>query len=307
MITNRLHRLFTIIWLLLGVGLYAQQDPMYTQYMFNTLSVNPGYAGSFDALSVLGLYRTQWVGLPGAPVTQTFTIHSPLGYSNAGLGLSVVNDVVGPVHQTQVFLDYSYAIKVSETSKLRFGLKGGLGFYEGLLEDLDSEVPGDKYIVNFKGKIMPNIGIGLYYYGERGYLGLAAPKLLTPRFTVNNVDFGQLKRHYFLIGGYLFDVGNNLVFKPSFLVKAVEGAPLSIDLSGMLYIAERIGLGLSYRMDDSFSGLLQFFVTPSLRIGYAYDYTLTPLRHYGKGTHEVSLGYDFWYRSKQRIHSPRFF
>jgi len=299
---------FTImIWVLLGVGVYAQQDPMFTQYMFNTLSVNSGYAGSYEAVSVVGLYRTQWVGLPGAPVTQTFTVHSPIPRKRAGLGLSLVNDVVGPVHQTQIFVDYSYAIQVNESSKLRFGLKAGLGFYEGNLEDLSSVDPLDQLKVNFKGEIKPNIGVGLYYYGERGYLGLSAPKLLTPRFTVNNVDFGQLKRHYFLIGGYLFDLSDRIVFKPSFLLKAVEGSPLSVDLSGMLFFYERLGLGLSHRLGDSFSGLLHFYLTPSLRLGYAYDYTLTPLHDYGKGTHELMLGYDFWYKSKDKIRSPRFF
>jgi type IX secretion system PorP/SprF family membrane protein len=297
----------TVFGLLLGMHSYAQQDPMYTQYMFNTLSVNPGYAGSFDAISVLGLYRTQWVGLNGAPVTQTFTVHSPIPRKQAGIGLSLVNDAVGPVHQTQLFVDYSYAIKVTETSKLRFGLKAGLGFYEGNLQDLNSEVTTDPYKLNFKGQIKPNIGVGLYYYGERGYLGLAVPKILTSSFTVNNVDFGALKRHYFLIGGYLFDLSNSIVFKPSFLLKAVEGSPLSVDLSGMFFIRERIGLGLSHRLGDSFSGLLQFFITPSLRLGYAYDYTLTPLHDYGKGTHEFMLGYDFWYKSKDKIRSPRFF
>ena len=294
-------------FVMLGIRMNAQQDPMYTQYMFNTLSVNPGYAGSYDALSILGLYRTQWVGLDGAPVTQTFTMHTPIRDKNMGVGLSLVNDVVGPVHQTQLFVDYSYTVRLSDVDKLSFGLKGGFGLYSGDLDALEREVTADPLAINFKSNMMPNVGVGIYYHAERGYLGLSAPKLLTGKLKVNNQELGEFKRHYFLIGGYLFDLSKSLVLKPSFLVKAVEGAPLSIDLSGMLYIRERVGIGLSHRIGDSFSGLLEVFLTPSLRLGYAYDYTLTPLRDYNSGTHEITLGYDFWYKDRSRIHSPRFF
>ncbi len=292
---------------LLGMRVHAQQDPMYTQYMFNTLSVNPGYAGSYDAISVLGLYRTQWVGLPGAPVTQTFTVHSPVPNKNMGWGLSLVNDAVGPVHQTQFFVDYSYGLQITPLSKLRLGIKAGLGVYQGNLEDLRREVVADPYVFDFKGKMLPNIGVGLYYYGERGYLGLAVPKLITTALKVNNIELGQAKRHWFFIGGYLFDVSDNLMFKPSFLVKAVEGAPLSIDLTGMFYLYKKLGLGLAYRHGAMLSGLINYYITPAFRVGYAYDYTTTPLRNYSNGTHEFMLGYDFYFKDRDKIRSPRFF
>ena len=294
-----------MLWL--GMRVHAQQDPMYTQYMFNTLAVNPAYAGSFDALSVLGLYRTQWVGLNGAPVTQTFTVHTPVRGKRMGWGLSVVNDAVGPVHQSQLFVDYSYTVPLGDLDRLSFGLKAGFGLYEGDLESLKRQELADPFAVNFKGKLMPNIGVGIYYRGERGYLGLSAPKLLTNRLRVNDREMGRFRRHYFLIGGYLLDLGSRVMLKPSFLVKAVSGAPVSADLSAMVYLYERLGLGVSHRLGDSFSGLLQVFLTPSLRVGYAYDYTLTPLHDFNKGTHEFSLGYDFWYKDRSRVHSPRFF
>jgi len=303
-------RLFLLLWVGLLTGIwsgYGQQDPMYTQYMFNTLSVNPAYAGSYDALSLVGLYRTQWVGLDGAPVTQTFTVHTPVHRTRMGLGLSVVNDAIGPVHQTQFFVDYSYTIDLSAVDRLSFGLKGGFGLYSGDLSVLDRQELIDPLAVDLKGEWMPNIGVGIYYHSERGYLGLSAPKLLRQTLTVNGEELGTILPHFFLIGGYLLPINQSLLFKPSFLVKAVEGAPLSVDLTGMVYLQERLGLGLSYRHGDSFSGLLQVFFTPSLWLGYSYDYTLTPLKDYNSGTHEISLGYDFWYKGKQRIRSPRFF
>ena len=287
---------------------YSQQDPMFTHYAFNTLSVNPGYAGSRDALSLLGLYRTQWVGLEGAPKTQTFTIHSPVYGKNMGLGLTVLNDVVGPVHQTQFYLDYSYALKLTELTDLRLGIKAGFGIYEGNLEDLNREDPNDAYIFNFKGAFMPNVGVGALLIGPRGYLGLSVPKIIKGKIKDNSgIEIGDLRTHYFLIGGYLFDLTEDFVFKPTFLFKAVSGAPMELDLSGMLYFKERFGLGLSYRTRDSFSALVHIFLTPKLYLGYSHDFTMTPLRNYHKGTHEFILGYDFIYSNRNRIYSPRFF
>jgi type IX secretion system PorP/SprF family membrane protein len=295
-----------VMWMGL-MTVYGQQDPMYTQYMFNTLSVNPAYAGSREALSFVGLYRTQWVGLPGAPVTQTFTVHTPVVGKHAGWGLSVVNDVVGPIHQTQLFVDYSYELKVSTLGRLRLGLKGGLGLYSGNLEDEQHQDRADPLILDFKGKLLPNIGVGIYYSTPRGYIGLSAPKLIRKQLELNGHRVGQLRTHWFLIGGYLFDVGDHVTLKPSFLVKAVSGAPLSVDLTGMAYLYERLGLGASYRMGDSFSVLAQLFLTPGLYVGYAHDFTTTPLKAYGRGTHEITLGYDYFWKFKQSIHSPRFF
>ena len=278
--------------------------------MYNTLSVNPAYAGSRDALSLTGLIREQWVGIDGAPSTQSLTMHSPIYNDNMGLGLSVVNDRVGPIHQTMLFADYSYSIQTTANAKLAFGLKAGVNLLQADLTALHSNQTNDQAIYNVDNRLLPNVGIGVFYYSDKGYIGVSAPKLLQQR--IASYDNGSLtqdieRRHYFLIGGYVFDLSENIKFKPSFLVKAVQGAPLSVDLSGNFFFNDKFGIGLAHRFDDSFSGLLQYYVTPQFRIGYAYDFTMTELRHYNSGSHELMLGYDFNFVEDTRIRSPRFF
>ena len=299
----------TVLLLLLSYDGVAQQDPMYTQYMYNTLSVNPAYAGSRDALSLTGLLREQWVGIKGAPSTQTLTMHSPIYSDNMGLGLSVVNDQVGPIHQTMLFADYSYSIQATANSKLAFGLKAGINLLQANLTGLHSNQGNDQAIYDVDNRLLPNVGVGVYYYSDKGYVGISAPKLLQQRISSsnNNLDDDLQRRHYFLIGGYVFDLSENIKFKPAFLIKAVQGAPLSIDLSGNFFFNDKFGIGLAHRFDDSFSGLLQYYVTPQFRIGYAYDFTMTELRHYNSGSHELMLGYDFNFIEDTRIRSPRFF
>ncbi len=304
--------LTVILILLFGFESFGQQDPMYTQYMYNTLAVNPGYAGSRDALSITALLRQQWVGITGAPSTQSLVMHSPIYNDNMGLGLSVINDKIGPTQQTQVYADYSYTIQTSDNAKLAFGLKAGLSIYQADLTQLHSIAGGDQNIYNIDNKLLPNVGVGVFYYNDKGYLGLSAPKLFQPNISIYNsststVSNAVLRRHYFLIGGYVFDLSEKIKFKPSFLLKAVEGAPLSADLSANFFFNNKFGLGLAHRFDDSFSGLLQYYVTPQFRIGYAYDFTTTELRHYNSGSHELMLGYDFNFVDDNRIRSPRFF
>ncbi len=302
--------LLTVFLLLTGLEGVAQQDPMYTQYMYNTLSVNPAYAGSREALSLTGLLREQWIGIDGAPSTQSLTVHSPVFNDNMGLGLSVVNDRVGPIHQTMLFADYSYSIQTTDRSKLAFGLKGGINLLQANLTGLHSNQGGDQAIYNVDNRLLPNVGIGLYYYSHKGYVGISVPKLLQQKISsdsnTNYTDDVQ-RRHYFLIGGYVFDLSESIKFKPAFLLKAVQGAPLSIDLSGNFFFNDKFGVGLAHRFDDSFSGLLQYYITPQFRIGYAYDFTMTELRHYNSGSHELMLSYDLNYIDNTRIRSPRFF
>ena len=285
----------------------AQQDPMYTQYMYNTLSVNPGYAGSRGALSITGLVREQWVGIKGAPSTQTLTLSSPIYSDNMGLGLSVINDNVGPIHQTMLFADYSYSIQTTENAKLAFGLKAGVNVFQADLLSLHPNQTGDAAIYNISNRLLPNVGVGAYYYSDKGYVGISAPKLLQHNLKTGETSESKERRHYFLIGGYVFDLSESLKLKPSFLVKAVQGAPVSIDVTANLFIHDKLGIGLAHRLDDSFSGLLQYYFTPQFRVGYAYDFTMTELRHYNSGSHELMLGYDFNFVDDKRIRSPRFF
>ena len=299
----------TILFMLFNFDGVAQQDPMYTQYMYNTLSVNPAYAGSRDALSLTGLIREQWVGIKGAPSTQTLTVHSPIYNDNMGLGLSVVNDRVGPIHQTLLFADYAYSIQTTDNAKLAFGLKAGINLLQANLTDLHSNQGGDQAIYNVDNRLLPNVGVGIYYYSDKGYVGISAPKLLQQRISDGDTNLNDdlQRRHYFLIGGYVFDLSESVKFKPSFLLKAVQGAPVSMDLSANFLFNDKFGVGLAHRFDDSFSGLLQYYVTPQFRIGYAYDFTMTELRHYNSGSHELMVGYDFAFISDTRIRSPRFF
>jgi type IX secretion system PorP/SprF family membrane protein len=231
--------LFLIVFALVSFNSFGQQDPMYTQYMYNTLSVNPGYAGSRDALSITGLLREQWVGIDGAPSTQSLTLHSPIYNDNMGLGLSVVNDRVGPIHQTMLFADYSYSIQTTANAKLAFGLKAGVNILQADLLALHSNNAGDPAIYNADNKLLPNVGVGIYYYSDKGYVGLSAPKLLQQSIqSYNNgtVQENIERRHYFLIGGYVFDLSENIKFKPSFLVKAVQGAPYQLIYQGISFI-----------------------------------------------------------------------
>jgi len=301
-----------LLFLLILAGFYsldieAQQDPMYTQYMYNTLSVNPGYAGSRGALSMTGLVRAQWLGIDGAPQTQTLTVHSPMYNENMGLGLSVINDQVGPVHQTMLFADYAYSIQTTPNAKLAFGLKAGVNIFQADLLALSPNQTNDPAVYNISNRLLPNVGVGVYYYSDKGYFGVSAPKLLEHNLKSGEISASKERRHYFVIGGYVFELSPTLKFKPAFLVKAVSGAPLSVDLSGNFFFNDKFGIGAAYRFGDSFSALLQYYITPQFRIGYAYDYTLTELQNYNSGTHEIMLGYDFYFIDKQRIRSPRFF
>lgn len=287
---------------------FAQQDPMFTQYMFNTLAVNPGYAGSRGALNVTGLLRNQWVGIDGAPKTQTFFAHTPIINKNMAVGLSVVNDKIGPINQTFIYGDYSYTIKVTDNSKLAFGLKGGVNIIKGNLTSVDLTEQNDQsFSTNIDYKPLPNFGFGLYYHSERWYVGLSTPKLLENKIEAS-VVYSKLseKRHYFLIGGFVVDISESVKFKPSVLTKVTEGAPVSLDFTANFLFKDKLWLGAGHRLGDSFSALMQLQLNEQLRVGYAYDYTISKLTKYNYGSHEIMLSYDFIYR-KDKILSPRYF
>jgi type IX secretion system PorP/SprF family membrane protein len=317
---NILKSLLLVVLLFFSINLLrAQQDPMYTQYMYNTISVNPAYAGSRGALSIVGLAREQWIGIPGRPRTQTLTIHAPIhtdnssfsfsGDNDMGLGLSVINDDLGNYHQTMAFVDYAYSIQTTDYARLAFGLKVGVNLFQANLMDLQHQA-GDPAVYNIDNKVLPNVGVGIYYYSDQGYVGLSVPKILENDL-LSDVSMlkGKEMRHYFLIAGYVFEINYDLKFKPSIFVKAVVGSPVSMDFTGNLFIKDKLGVGLAYRNGDAISGLLQYYFTPQFRIGYAYDYTLSELHQSNSGTHELMLGYDFNFNqyTNTRIHSPRFF
>lgn len=307
MIKN-IKKIFTIITMLSVFGVAAQQDPQYTQYMYNTLSVNSAYAGSLGHLAITGIYRTQWVGLEGAPNTQSFTLDTPIA-KNLGLGLSVVSEEIGPSEEQYIDANFSYTIQSGLTHKLSFGIKGG-----GRVINIDwtkgsHREPDVQFRENITNKFLPVVGAGLYWHGERDYIGIAVPNFMTrERYDYDEIadDLVNEKMHVYLIGGIVFDLSAHTKFKPAVLVKYVAGAPLIADFSANFMFNNAFTLGASYRTGDSVSALASLQITPQFNVGYAYDYTTTELQTYNSGTHEIMLRFELVSR-KKGLKSPRFF
>lgn len=288
----------------------AQQDAQYTQYMYNTVSVNPAYAGSRGHMSIAALYRAQWVGLDGAPETQTLNIHTPMGYRGVGLGLSVVNDKIGPTSETYFDVDFSYTIQTGIEGKLSFGLKASahlldINFselYTGI--DSSNEVPP-----NIDNQFAPNIGAGIYYHDERFYAGLSIPRMLeTEHFDESDLSTARERMSWYLITGYVWDLNPFLKFKPALLSKWIEGAPLQVDVSANFMFNEKFIVGAAYRWDAAFSGMFGFNISNQFLIGLAYDREITDLgaTTFNDGSFEIIFRYDF-FRSLGNLKSPRFF
>lgn len=288
--------------------IYSQQDPQYTQYMYNMHIVNPAYAGSEGTLNIGLLHRTQWVGLDGAPKTTVATINAPIK-KNIGMGLSVFADKIGPVKEQNAFIDVSYTIQTSDYGNLAFGLKGGFTFLDAQLSTLDlgDDIPDDVFNNDINDSYA-NFGAGAFYYTDHFYAGLSMPNMLN-QFHLNRkggvISSASEKMHYYLTSGYIFEMNDNLKLKPSVLLKGVEGAPLSIDLSGNVLINNKFELGVSWRIDDSLNALMNVEVANGFRIGYAYDYTLSNLGDFNSGSHEIILLINI--SNSRNGLSPRFF
>ena len=287
-------------------NLQAQQDSQYTQYMYNTVSVNPAYAGTRGSLSMLGVYRNQWVGLDGAPETLNFAVHSPIGVQGVGVGLGFTSDKIGPSTESIITADFSYTINFSEVTKLSFGVKGGLS-----LLDLDPNKlliydPND-YDLTQKSYSSPIVGAGLYLHSEDWYLGFSSPNLLeTEHYDDVQVSTATEKTHLYFIGGYVFSINSNLQLKPAVLAKGVVGAPLAVDVSANALLYNRITFGLAYRLDAAVSGMAGFQVNENIMIGYAYDYDTTDLGNYNSGSHEIFLRFELGTKRMAKV-NPRFF
>lgn len=286
----------------------AQQDPQYTQYMYNTSVINPAYAGSRGALSVFGMYRTQWVGLDGAPKTANLSISTPLGSSGLGLGVSFTNDEIGAMSENNISVDLAYNVDLNKEYKLAFGLKGTANLLDVDYTKLNIYNPADTASQeNIHNKFSPNLGAGIYLYSDRSYLGFSIPNFLTTdRYDDNEVTTMRQKANYYFMGGHVFDLSSNLQFKPAFLAKAIQGAPLQVDLTANFLIVERFTVGAAYRWDASVSALAGFQISRKLFIGYAYDAETTKLARHNSGSHEVFLRFELTKRHA-RINTPRFF
>ncbi len=287
----------------------AQQEAQYTQYMYNTSNINPAYAGSRGALSALVMHRNQWVGLEGAPVTNTLTIHSPLGdNSNFGLGFSVVNDKLGPSDENTISADLSYTVPTSENFKLAFGVKGTLNIFNVDFNKVKLFNPTDNLNRdNIDNRISPNIGAGFYWYSQKTYIGISVPYMLENSYYDNDVQYVASDRmHFHLMAGHVFDLSESVQFKPAFLTKIVKGSPLQVDLSANLWFNEKFSIGAAYRWSAAVSGMAGFQISDSWLIGYAYDKDTNKLGNYNSGSHEIFLRYELIHNYKKVI-SPRFF
>ncbi len=298
-------------------GLLAQQDAQYTQYMYNTMSINPAYAGSRGQLSIAALYRSQWIGLDGAPETFTLNLNSPIRNSKLGYGVSIINDNIGDGVVQETYFDavLSYTIDVSAEGKLSFGLDVGatlLNLDFNGLNNFDNEpISGD----NIDNKFSPNFGLGVYYHTNKFYLGVSAPRLIATDYfdnsqrDSNSVQFlSREKINFYLITGIVLDLNSQLKFKPALLTKLVGGAPLQIDLSASFLLNEKFSFGLAYRWDAAFSALIGFQISDQLMLGLAYDKETTELgsTQFNDGSFEIFLRFEL-VKSYQRLVSPRFF
>ncbi|WP_431244019.1 PorP/SprF family type IX secretion system membrane protein [Flavobacterium sp. P21] len=299
-----------LIFMFFSVVCSAQQDAQYTQYMYNTISVNPAYAGSRGVLSLFGLYRTQWIGLDGAPETSTFSLNTPLSTnSKLGLGVSLVNDKIGPTVENTLSADLSYSIPTSESFKLSFGVKATANLFNLDVSKLSFENQGEEQFQDLQNKFSPNVGAGVYWHSDRAYLGFSIPNFIeTNRYDDNTTAIFKDKINYYFIAGYVFNLDKleYIRFKPALLTKMVQGAPLQVDVSGNFMFYDKFTVGLAYRWSASVSAMAGFQVSKGMYIGYGYDHETTNLRKYNSGSHEIFLRYEFFNSYKKMI-SPRFF
>tara|TARA_B100001093_G_scaffold245095_2_gene234693 strand:- start:6843 stop:7760 length:918 start_codon:yes stop_codon:yes gene_type:complete len=294
---------------LIAQQISAQQDPQYTQYMYNMNIINPAYAGISEGLSVGALYRSQWVGLDGGPETFTFNIHSPVGKQLA-LGLSVISDKIGPVEETNAYVDASYTIPLGMETRLAFGVKGGFTFHDIAIAESQITLVdlSDPFFANAINETTPNIGAGVYFYKpNKYYISISVPNILNGvHLDANGTKIGSESEHLFTAVGYVFDLSENFKLKPHALLKYAFDAPVSYDLNANLFMYDLVEFGVGYRLDDSFSAMINFQVTKDLRIGYAYDAINSGLDIVTNSSHEVFINYDFNFSSKVS-RSPRYF
>ena len=301
--------------LLMGSRAEAQQDPQYTQYMYNTQVVNPAYAGSRDVTSFGLLGRIQWVNFEGAPRSGTFTVNTPIGsLDNMGLGLSVVHDELGPAVESNINIDYAYRINTSADAELSFGLKAGLDVLDVDFTKLNIFDQNDpRFQNNIDNKLQPQIGAGIYYNTEKFYAGLSVPNFLNTKHfdenSINSTSFSAIaaeRLHYFLIAGYVFDLSEDVKFKPATLIKAVSGSPLQWDASANFLLYEKFTVGASYRWSAAVSGMLGFQASDQIFIGFGYDYQTTDIEDFSAGSYELFLRFDV-FNKPDRVLTPRFF
>ncbi|MEN2412956.1 PorP/SprF family type IX secretion system membrane protein [Flavobacterium mesophilum] len=293
----------------------AQQDPEYTHYMYNMSVINPAYAtGTPLMMNFGGLYRTQWVGAVGSPKTFTFFGHTALS-EKVEVGMSLVSDDIGDgaKKETNGYADFAYILNLGGKNRLSLGLKAGFSALQSNFNGFQLQSGNAATDAAFAENInatKPNIGVGAYYFRDNLYVGFSAPNLLRSKQIEEKSGinaYGSEEIHMYLTGGYVFQLNDMWKLKPASMAKFVKGAPVAVDITANVLYNEKFELGVAYRINDSFSALANINVTPSLRVGYAYDYTLSNLGQFNSGTHEIMLLFDLDLLGKGYDKSPRFF
>jgi type IX secretion system PorP/SprF family membrane protein len=293
-------------------ALFAQQDPQFSHYMYNMVTVNPSMVGNRGVMNMSLLHRSQWIGLEGAPESQSFSFGAPLRNNKMGLGVSIINDRIGPINQTFLYVDYSYSVRLTSSVKLSFGIKAGANWLQQRLANVNTIQSGDPSFVNSVNDnvIEPNLGSGLSIHSSAWYLGISSPRLIETDFRLSsaNNDTASIKglRHYFLVAGYVFKINPLLKIKPALQLKMTANAPFSGDFTTEVIYNDKVSFGAGYRVNDSFYGLVSYRFNSLLMAGLAYDYTTSKIRQVNDGTVEVILSYDFG-SSSNKVRSPRYF
>jgi len=306
-------KIFTPLLILITIAIsnnvFAQQDLMISQYMTNLLPTNPAYAGTNGNLNIMALSRNQWVGFDGAPRTNVLVINSPFLKHNIGVGFTLIHDQVGPIQQTLAYADFAYNFQITAKTRLSFGLKAGMNLQQPDLSAVQTLEADPSFLTPQDLQLMPNFGFGVYLYSDKYYVGVSTPQLLTNSFDSENpsIEFsGGQERHFFLIGGYVFELSDDWKLRPSTFVKVVPNAPASVDLSAMAILKDKFWFGSTYRIGDGFAFITQYQLNRSFRLGYSYDIALTRLRSNNSGTHEIMLSYDLSLRPN-KIVTTRYF
>jgi type IX secretion system PorP/SprF family membrane protein len=308
--------LFVIALCVIGLfnsKLFAQTEPMYSQYMYNMLGVNPAYAGNREALSLNFFQRNQWVGIKGAPKTTSISMDQSIKDGKLGWGIQVYDDRLGVEAASGLNGMLSTRIQVSEKGILSGGLSFGMMNYRINLNDVNNRNnPNDPSFIttNNPSRWNPSLGMGVYYNTDRFYAGVSTPSILRSRLAsyedfISSIDKSNAF-HLFANTGYVFDVNEDLKLKPSTMIKMVSGAPIEADINLNVWLKDILGFGGSYRTGDAFVGMLELQATPNLRLGYAYDLPFNPLKYFTRGSNELMLRYEFG-NNKTKIKSTRYF
>lgn len=289
----RIEKFVVLLIMIFCLNSYGQQRPFFTQYMYNTMSVNSGYVGSTDNMEITSLVRSQWGGFDGAPETQTINFISPLGNKGLAMGVNIVNDKIGPVSQQSIEGSLAYKIRVNRNSELSFGLNFGGNFFSADWSKGRYQSTDVVFNENINSKFLARLGVGLYYYTDTYYVGFSIPNFLKSNFYNDiNESVGTEDLTYYGIAGIVLEASENIKFKPAVLTTITPGAPVVVDLSGTVFLNDKFSLGLSHRFGDAISGLLGIEISNTLTFGYSYDLTsATDLQNYNSGTHEVFLKY----------------